>query len=123
MVGIARPPCDTGVVQAAARPRAASPLTPAKRRLALAATICGSGMAFLDGSVVNVALPAMQRGLGADAAEAQWLVNAYLLMLGAFVLIGGAWATATGGERSSLRAWCCSRSPRCSAPSRPTRGC
>ncbi len=74
MLGPSRPPCDAGLVRAAAK--AASPLTPGKRRLALAATICGSGMAFLDGSVVNVALPAMQRSLQAGAAETQWLVNA-----------------------------------------------
>jgi len=98
MVGIPRPPCDEGVVRGARRAEATR-LSPGRRRLALAATICGSGMAFLDGSVVNVALPAMQRSLQAGAAEAQWLVNAYLLMLGAFVLIGGAMGDRYGRRR------------------------
>jgi MFS family permease len=98
MVGISRPPCDPGVVRAS-KPPATGQLSPARRRLALAATICGSGMAFLDGSVVNVALPAMQRGLQAGAAEAQWLVNAYLLMLGALVLTGGALGDRYGRRR------------------------
>lgn len=61
-----------------------------RKRMALAATILGSSMAFIDGSVVNVALPAMQGELGASVAEMQWIVNAYLLFLGALALVGGA---------------------------------
>jgi len=57
--------------------------------LALAATILGSSMAFIDGSVVNVALPAIQAELAASVAAIQWVVNAYLLFLGALVLVGG----------------------------------
>lgn len=60
-----------------------------RKRLALAATILGSSMAFIDGSVVNVALPAMQSELGASVAAMQWIVNAYLLFLGSLVLVGG----------------------------------
>jgi EmrB/QacA subfamily drug resistance transporter len=78
------------VVRAALTPARGGELGEAKKRLALAATICGSGMAFLDASVVNVALPAMQQDLKGGAAEAQWILNAYLLLLGAFVLVGGA---------------------------------
>ncbi|HEV3423058.1 MAG TPA: MFS transporter [Paraburkholderia sp.] len=59
------------------------------KRLALAATILGSSMAFIDGSVVNVALPSIQTELGASVAAIQWVVNAYLLFLGALVLVGG----------------------------------
>ncbi|WP_322093115.1 MFS transporter [Paraburkholderia bannensis] len=59
------------------------------KRLALAATILGSSMAFIDGSVVNVALPSIQRELGASVAAMQWVVNAYLLFLGSLVLVGG----------------------------------
>ncbi len=55
----------------------------------LAATILGSSMAFIDGSVVNVALPAMQSALGASVRQAQWIVNAYTLLLGALLLAGG----------------------------------
>ena len=55
----------------------------------LLASIVGSGMAFLDGTVVNVALPALGRGLGADLAGLQWTLDAYLLTLCAFLLTGG----------------------------------
>ncbi|HTI87384.1 MAG TPA: DHA2 family efflux MFS transporter permease subunit [Alphaproteobacteria bacterium] len=69
------------------------------KTLTLAATILGSGMAFVDGSVVNVALPAIQQRLHADAAGAQWVANAYLLMLGALVLVGGGMADRFGRRR------------------------
>jgi EmrB/QacA subfamily drug resistance transporter len=59
------------------------------KRLALAATILGSSMAFIDGSVVNVALPSIQAELHASVAAIQWVVSAYLLFLGALVLVGG----------------------------------
>ncbi len=68
----------------------ATDLSTGRKRGVLAATVLASSMAFIDGSVVNVALPAIQEGLGAGAAAAQWTVNAYLLTLGALVLIGGA---------------------------------
>jgi len=55
----------------------------------LLASILGSGMAFLDGTVVNVALPALARGLGAGLAGLQWTLDAYLLTLCAFLLSGG----------------------------------
>src|SRR5262245_37589783 len=70
-----------------------------RKRLTLAATIIGSSMAFIDGSVVNVALPAIQHALNADAAATQWIVNAYLLLLGSLVLIGGAAADLYGRRR------------------------
>nr|WP_259460717.1 MFS transporter [Paraburkholderia sp. BL23I1N1] len=79
-------PCDTLAI-------GAQPLSldyPCRRKkLALAATILGSSMAFIDGSVVNVALPSIQTELGASVAAIQWVVNAYLLFLGALVLVGG----------------------------------
>ncbi len=65
-------------------------LTAGRKRLILAATVLGSAMGFIDGSVVNVALPAIQRDLHAGAGAIQWVINAYLLTLGALVLIGGA---------------------------------
>ena len=55
----------------------------------LAATILGSSVAFIDGSVVNVALPALQRDLQANPAGLSWTINAYLLPLGALILLGG----------------------------------
>jgi EmrB/QacA subfamily drug resistance transporter len=58
-------------------------------RTVLAATITASGIAFLDGTVVNVALPAIGRDLGGGFATLQWVVDAYLLTLGSLVLVGG----------------------------------
>src|SRR6201995_4981898 len=55
----------------------------------LAATILGSSMAFIDGTVVNVALPALQTALGANIAQVQWVVESYALFLAALLLIGG----------------------------------
>ena len=55
----------------------------------LATTILGSSMAFIDGTVVNVALPALQNALHASIADVQWVVEAYALMLAALLLVGG----------------------------------
>lgn len=68
----------------------------------LAATILGSAIAFIDGSVVSVALPAMQRDLAAPVREAQWVVNSYMLLLGALILIGGAAGDRFGRRRAFL---------------------
>ncbi|WP_168790298.1 MFS transporter [Paraburkholderia aromaticivorans] len=79
-------PCDALVI----RTQPLSLVHPCRRKkLALAATILGSSMAFIDGSVVNVALPSIQSELGASVAAIQWVVDAYLLFLGALVLVGG----------------------------------
>jgi MFS family permease len=59
------------------------------KRLTLIACILGSGIATLDGSVVNVALPTIQRALGGGLAAQQWVVNGYLLTLGSLILVGG----------------------------------
>ncbi len=70
--------------------------------LALWATVLGSSVAMIDMTVINVALPAIARGLGADAAGVQWTVNAFMLPLSALVLIGGALADAAGRKRIFL---------------------
>src|SRR5262245_62799834 len=57
-------------------------------RWILAAAILGSSMVFIDGTVVNVALPALQSDLGATAAGIQWIIEAYTLFLGALLLLG-----------------------------------
>lgn len=59
------------------------------KRLTLVATIMGSGIALLDGTIVTVALPVIQDDLGGGLAGQQWVVNAYLLTLGSLILIGG----------------------------------
>ena len=65
----------------------------------LATTIIASSMAFIDGTVVNVALPALQRSLGATLASSQWIIEAYELMLAALLLIGGAAGDRYGRRR------------------------
>jgi EmrB/QacA subfamily drug resistance transporter len=70
--------------------------------LALWATVLGSSVAMIDMTVINVALPAIAKGLGADAAGVQWTVNAFMLPLSALVLIGGALADAAGRKRIFL---------------------
>ena len=70
-----------------------------RRRAVLAATILGSSLAFTDAAVVNIALPALQSAFNASAAIVQWVMNAYLLMLGALVLVGGAAADRYGRKR------------------------
>src|SRR5258708_18807687 len=67
--------------------------------LVLAATILASSLDFVDGSVVNVGLPAIGRSLHGGAADLQWLVNAYLLPLSALLLLGGALGDRFGRRR------------------------
>nr|WP_280156565.1 MFS transporter [Piscinibacter sp. XHJ-5] len=62
----------------------------AARRWTLVAAILGSSMAFVDGTVVNVALPALQRDLDASASQAQWIIESYALFLASLLLVGGA---------------------------------
>jgi EmrB/QacA subfamily drug resistance transporter len=73
---------------------------PAKiKRLTLVACIMGSGIVLLDGSVVNVALPSIQRALGGGLAAQQWIVNGYLLTLGSLILVGGSLGDVYGERR------------------------
>ncbi len=77
--------CDATIAHAVkARP------APAHPNLVLLTTILASSLAFVDGSVVNVGLPAIGRDLHAQAGDLQWLINAYLLPLSALLLLGGA---------------------------------
>lgn len=71
----------------------------AQGRWVLTATILVSSMAFIDGSALNTALPAIQADLGASGAELLWIVNAYLLMLASLVLIGGSLGDHLGRKR------------------------
>jgi EmrB/QacA subfamily drug resistance transporter len=70
------------------------------KRLTLIACILGSGIALLDGSVVNVALPTIQRALGGGLAGQQWVVNGYLLTLGSLILVGGSLGDLYGERRT-----------------------
>jgi EmrB/QacA subfamily drug resistance transporter len=71
-------------------------------RATLAASILGSSLAFIDGSVVNVALPALASGLHADPSNLSWAINAYLLPLGALILLGGSLGDHFGRRRLFL---------------------
>ena len=81
----------------------------------LAATILGSSLAFIDGSVVNVALPALQSAFDATLADIQWVVESYALTLGALLLTGGALGDLRGRRKvfaggvfifAAASAWC-----------------
>jgi EmrB/QacA subfamily drug resistance transporter len=85
MASIARPPCDEAAIRSGRCLHAATTSGP----WILAATILGSSMAFIDGTVVNVALPALQSALRATLSDVQWVVESYALFLAALILIGG----------------------------------
>src|SRR5438046_6184506 len=90
-------------------PEAASPvlsLPPQRRasvrRWTLVATILGSSLTFIDGTVVNVALPALQADLQATITDVQWVIEAYALFLGALILVGGSMGDQFGRMRVFL---------------------
>ncbi|HEY3113101.1 MAG TPA: MFS transporter [Gemmatimonadaceae bacterium] len=68
----------------------------------MVATILASAMTFIDGTVVNVALPALQAGLNATITDVQWVVEAYALFLGALILVGGSMGDQFGRKRVFL---------------------
>src|SRR6266542_4436576 len=75
---------------------------PAWSRWTLAATILGSSMTFIDGTVVNVALPALQADLHATIIDVQWVIEAYALFLGSLILVGGSMGDQLGRKRVFL---------------------
>jgi EmrB/QacA subfamily drug resistance transporter len=128
MANILKPPCDEGVILAKTTSKltsastvaeAPSPVStptapassaavgvPLAERLpanigfwVLVATILGSSMAFIDGTVVNVALPVLQKDLGATVGDAQWVVEAYSLFLASLILVGGSLGDSFGRKR------------------------
>ena len=111
MASIARPPCDEGAVLAASCEHPDATNGP----WILAATILGSSMAFIDSTVVNVALPALQKALHANIADVQWVVESYALFLAALILVGGSLGDIYGRRKifvagvalfSVASAWC-----------------
>ena len=74
-------------------------LRSAQGRWLLLATVLGSSLAFLDGSIVNIALPAIQRDLGSGVEGLQWTINAYTLSLAALILVGGSLGDRWGRRR------------------------
>jgi EmrB/QacA subfamily drug resistance transporter len=90
------PPCDAGIVGST---KASAPCPIPSRRWVIAATSLGSGMAFLDSTVLNVALPAVQADLGATIQDVQWVYGAYALVLTALLLVGGSLGDHYGRRR------------------------
>ena len=97
-----RPLAPTGGATLARPPEGCVPCAEASRPWVLAATIIASAMAFIDGSVVTIALPVLQAELGAGLAALQWVVNGYTLFLGALILVGGAAGDRFGRRRLFL---------------------
>src|SRR6266536_5422136 len=96
MATFVQPPCDEAVIRSRV---AGAPCAKTSAPWILAATILGSSMAFIDGTVVNVALPALQRSLNATVVDVQWVVEAYSLLLSAFLLMGGSLGDRYGRRR------------------------
>src|SRR5579864_4394103 len=111
MGNIARLPCDEAAILAGSCEHPVTTNGP----WILAATILGSSMVFIDGTVVNVALPALQSAFQANLADVQWVVESYALFLAALLLIGGSLGDLYGRRRifvmgvlifSLASAWC-----------------
>jgi len=108
---MARPPCDEAEILAGPCGKTST----TNGQWILAATILGSSMAFIDSTVVNVALPALQSAFRADIADIQWVVESYALFLAALILIGGSLGDLYGRRKifvagvtlfSAASAWC-----------------
>ncbi len=85
MSNIVKQPCDSGVINAK---RCSTSCSRIAERWVLVATILGSSMAMIDGTVVNIALPTLQEVLNATATQVQWVVESYALFLAALILLG-----------------------------------
>src|SRR5213080_5346401 len=91
-----RPPCDEAVIRSV---DVEVPCRAEARGWILAATILGSSMAFIDSTVVNVALPALQASFHVSVVGVQWVVESYGLFLGALILVGGSLGDLFGRRR------------------------
>src|SRR5437667_3663201 len=92
-------PCDENVIRSAPQ---TAPCAKSRGPWILAATILASSMAFIDGTAVNVALPALQTNLNATAVDVQWVIEAYALLLSALLLVGGSLGDHYGRRRVFL---------------------
>ena len=91
-----KPPCEEGVI------RVGECITPCSKnvgRWVLAATVLGSSIALIDGSVVNVALPVLQKAFNASVTDVQWIVESYALFLSALILVAGSLGDFFGRRR------------------------
>src|SRR5437763_270208 len=92
-------PCDESVIRSRL---ASAPCSKVAGRWVLAATTLASSMAFIDSTVVNVALPALQTNLNATIVDVQWVIEAYSLLLSALLLVGGSLGDHYGRRRVFL---------------------
>src|SRR5215472_10099734 len=92
-------PCDESIIRS--RP-ASAPCPKSSGRWVLVATTLASSMAFIDSTVVNVALPALQTNLNATIVDVQWVIEAYSLLLAALLLVGGSLGDHYGRRRVFL---------------------
>src|SRR6266704_1138078 len=91
--------CDENIIRSGP---SAAPCSKTRGHWILAATILASSMAFIDGTVVNVALPALQTNLNATATDVQWVIESYALFLSALLLVGGSLGDHYGRRRIFL---------------------
>jgi EmrB/QacA subfamily drug resistance transporter len=112
MLPLVQEPCDESIIRS--RPATAACSKSAGRWI-LTATTLASSMAFIDGTVVNVALPSLQAELNASIIDVQWVIEAYSLLLAALLLVGGSLGDHYGRRRiflfgvtlfSFASAWC-----------------
>jgi EmrB/QacA subfamily drug resistance transporter len=94
-----KPPCDEALIESG---HPTVPCAKAEEPWILAVTILGSSMAFIDSTVVNVALPAMQASLDGTVIDMQWVVEGYGLLLSALILVGGSMGDLFGRRRMFL---------------------
>ena len=99
MWAILREPCDESAIRSGP---ASAPCSKAAGHWVLVATTLASSMAFIDGTVVNVALPALQTNLNATIVDVQWVIEAYSLLLAALLLAGGSLGDHYGRRRVFL---------------------
>lgn len=92
-------PCDEAVLRSCL---AVAPCRPEQGVWVLSATILASSMAFIDSTVVNIALPALQSSFGASVVSVQWVIEAYGLTLAALILVGGSMGDRFGRRRMFL---------------------
>src|ERR1700682_1473689 len=99
-MSVIKQPCDEGVIRSMPHSgKLVLPGTKSAGTWVLVATILGSSMAFIDSTVVNVALPVLQTDLKATVADVQWVVEAYALFLAALILVGGSLGDHYGRRR------------------------
>ncbi len=99
MANTVKSPCDEGVIRSKLP---SAPCLQNARVWVLVATILGSSMAFIDSTVVNVALPTLQTDLKATVADVQWVVESYALFVAALILVGGSLGDRFGRRRCFL---------------------